>query len=83
MKKDMLKELRKIVKTPEGECMILPFGNANPYGSVGEVFIRIYAKGKNMFYEYDINTDKSTREENKVFICDYAIERFLDIINKE
>ena len=31
MKKDMLKELREIVKTPEGECMILPFGNANPY----------------------------------------------------
>ena len=55
----------------------------NPYGSVGEVFISIYDKGKNMFYEYDINTDKSTRKENKVFICDYTIERFLDIINKE
>ncbi len=31
MKKDMLKELREIVKTPEGECMVLPFGNADPY----------------------------------------------------
>lgn len=29
--KDMLKELRKVVKTPEGECMVLPFGNADPY----------------------------------------------------
>ena len=31
MKKDMLKELREIVKTQEGECMVLPFGNADPY----------------------------------------------------
>ena len=30
MKKDMLEELHKIVKTPSNECMVLPFGNANP-----------------------------------------------------
>ena len=30
MKKDMLKELHKIVKTPSNECMILPYGNAKP-----------------------------------------------------
>ena len=30
MKKDMLNELRKVVKTPSNEGMILPFGNAEP-----------------------------------------------------
>ena len=30
MKKDMLKELYRVVKTPVGECMILPYGNAEP-----------------------------------------------------
>ena len=30
MKKDMLKELYKTVKVPYGECMILPYGNAEP-----------------------------------------------------
>ncbi len=28
MKKDMLLELHKIVKTPPNECMVLPYGNA-------------------------------------------------------
>ena len=30
MEKDMLQELRKIIKTPSNECMILPYGNAKP-----------------------------------------------------
>ena len=30
MKKDMLEELHKIVKTPSNECMVLPYGNADP-----------------------------------------------------
>ena len=53
----------------------------NPYGSVGEVFISIYDKDKNMFCEYAINTDKNTREENKRIICDFAIEKLLQIIS--
>lgn len=53
----------------------------NPYGSVGEVFISIYDKDKNMFYEYAINTDKNTREENKIVICDFTIEKLLEIIS--
>lgn len=28
--KDMLEELRRVVKTPSNECMILPYGNGKP-----------------------------------------------------
>ena len=37
MKKDMLKELYKVVKTPYDEGMILPYGNARPIDVVNWV----------------------------------------------
>ena len=52
----------------------------NPYGSVGEVFVSIYDKDNNSFYEYNINTSKKTREDNKKLICDFVIEKVLEIL---
>ena len=53
----------------------------NPYGLVGEVFICIYDKENDKYYEYDIGANKSTREENKKVICDFTIEKLLEIIS--
>ena len=53
----------------------------NPVGEVGEVFFSIYDKEKNMYYEYEIKTNKKTRMENKQVIVDYISEKLLEVLN--
>ena len=50
MKKDMLEELHKIVKTPSNECMVLPYGNAKPKDVIKEIAAK-YNLSKNELYQ--------------------------------
>ena len=52
----------------------------NPYGQVGEVFFSIYDKDNDKFYEYSLNTNEKTREENKKEIVDYISTKFIQIM---
>ena len=53
----------------------------NPYGSIGEVFVSIYDKDNNKYYEYSIKTDKQTRKENKEIVIDYISTKLLEVLD--
>ncbi len=53
----------------------------NPYGEVGEVFISIYDRDEDKYYEYDIKTHKRTRKENKEAIVAFISEKMLEVLN--
>lgn len=53
----------------------------NPYGTIGEVFISIYDSNNDKYYEYDINTNKKTRMENKEAILEYVSSKLIEVIN--
>ena len=52
----------------------------NLFGENNIVFISIYDKDNNNFYNYDIKVDKKTRKENKEIVIDLVIKELLNII---
>ncbi len=53
----------------------------NPYGEVGEVYFCIYDKDNDKYYEYDINTHKKTRMDNKKVIVDLISEKLIEVLD--
>ena len=53
----------------------------NPYGEVGEVYFCIYDKDNNKYYDYDINTHKKTRMDNKKVIVDLISEKLIEVLD--
>lgn len=53
----------------------------NPYGNVGEVFISIYSKDNNKCYNYQLKTDKNTRNENKETIVSFISEKLIEVFD--
>ena len=52
----------------------------NLYGSDNKVFISIYDKDLDKFYNYDIEVTKKSRKENKEVVINLIIEKLLEII---
>lgn len=52
----------------------------NLFGENNIVFVSIYDKDNNKFYNYDIKVDKKTRKENKEIVIDLVIKELLNII---
>ena len=52
----------------------------NLYGSDNIVFISIYDKDLNKFYNYDIEVKKQSRKENKELVINLIIEKLLEIL---
>ncbi len=52
----------------------------NLHGSDNQVFISIYDKELNKFYNYSIDVDKKSRKENKELVINFIIEKLLEII---
>ena len=52
----------------------------NLSGSDNKVFISIYDKDLDKFYNYDIEVNKQSRKENKELVINYIIEKLLEII---
>lgn len=52
----------------------------NLYGSDNKVFISIYDKDLDKFYNYNIDVYKQSRKENKDIVINLIIEKLLDII---
>lgn len=53
----------------------------NPFGVVGEVFISIYDKDSDKYYDFELKTDKQTRIENKEVIVQFISEKLLNVFN--
>lgn len=52
----------------------------NLFGSDNTVYISIYDKDNNKFYNYNINVDKQSRKENKELVINLVIEKMLEIL---
>ena len=52
----------------------------NLYGSNNKVFISIYDKDLDRFYNYDLEVNKGSRKENKELVINLIIERLLEIL---
>ena len=52
----------------------------NPYGEDNIVYISIYQKDNQKFYNHKIKSSEPTREENKEIIINKIIELLLEII---
>ena len=52
----------------------------NLYGSNNKVFISIYDKDLDKFYNYDIKVNKQSRKENKELVINLIIEKLLEIL---
>ena len=52
----------------------------NLYGSDNKVFISIYDKDLDSFYNYDLEVNKGSRKENKELIIDLIVEKLLEIL---
>ena len=52
----------------------------NPTNENDLVFISIYDKNKNKFYEYNLNVKNQTRDKNKELISEYILEKLETII---
>ena len=52
----------------------------NLYGNDNKVFISIYDKDLDKFYNYDIKVNKKRRKENKDIVIDLIIEKLLEVI---
>ena len=52
----------------------------NLYGSDNTVHISIYDKDSDKYYNYSINVDKKSREENKEVVIDLIKEKLLEIL---
>jgi len=55
----------------------------NLYGSDNMVYISIYDKNLNKFYNYNLVVDKNTREANKQIIIKLIEEKMLEILKDE
>lgn len=53
---------------------------SNLFGSDNTVYISIYDKDNNKFYNYNINVDKKSRKENKELVINLVIEKMLEIL---
>ena len=52
----------------------------NLYGKDNVVFISIYDKEFNKYYNYDLEVKKSSRKENKELVINLVVEKLLEII---
>jgi len=52
----------------------------NLHGSDNTVFISIYDKDLDKFYNYDIEVNKKSRKENKELVIDLVIEKLLEVM---
>ena len=52
----------------------------NLFGSDNIVYISIYDRDLDKFYNYDIEVDKSSRNANKEVVINFIIEKLLEII---
>lgn len=52
----------------------------NLFGSDNIVYISIYDKDNNKFYNYNINVDKKSRKENKELVINLVIEKMLEML---
>ena len=52
----------------------------NNYGCDNMVFICIYDKDNNKYYEYQISVNRKTRNQNKKMIVDFIVEKLHKII---
>ena len=52
----------------------------NLCGSDNEVFISIYDKDLDRFYNYDLEVNKGSRKENKELVINLIIEKLLEIL---
>ena len=52
----------------------------NLYGSDNTVFISIYDKQLDKFYNYDLEVNKGSRKENKELVINLIIEKLLEIL---
>ena len=52
----------------------------NLYGEDNVVFISIYDKEFNKYYNYDLEVKKSSRKENKELVINLVVEKLLEII---
>lgn len=54
----------------------------NLYGSDNKVFISIYDKDLDKFYNYDLEVNKGSRKENKELVINLIIEKLLEILGE-
>lgn len=54
----------------------------NDYGNDNEVFVSIYDKDQNKYYDLDIFVTKDTREENKKEVLEKIKDKLLEIIKR-
>ena len=52
----------------------------NLYGNDNKVFISIYDKDLDKFYNYDIEVNKKSRKENKDIVINLIIKKLLEVI---
>ena len=52
----------------------------NLYGSDNTVYISIYDKDNDKYYDYDLIVTQTTREENKSIVIDLVKEKLLEIL---
>lgn len=52
----------------------------NLYGADNIVYISIYDKDNDKFYDYDLTVTKGSREENKNIVIDFIKEKLLEIL---
>ncbi len=52
----------------------------NLYGNDNQVFISIYSKDYDKYYDYDITVDKETRIMNKEMVINFIIDKLLEIL---
>ena len=54
----------------------------NLHGSDNTVYISIYDKDIDKFYNYSINVDKKSRKENKEVVINLIIEKLLEVMGE-
>ena len=52
----------------------------NLYGSDNTVYISIYDKDNDKYYDYDLLVTQTSREENKKIVIDFIKEKLLEIL---
>ena len=52
----------------------------NLYGSDNTVYLSIYDKDNDKYYDYDLVVTESSREENKKIVIDFIKEKLLEIL---
>ena len=52
----------------------------NLFGEDNIVFISIYDKDNDKFYDYNIKVDNKTRKENKEIVINFILEKLLEIV---